>query len=199
VFSGAALPISFSKKKPESKNNEYDMEARKMQIKKLNFRWAAGAGAGFASVTGSIAENTVPKIVCDKDAFNADGTISPHIVREPRNETCLSCHAKPGWKKRGANFRSRTDIHLRAGFKCVDCHPAGKSAEDDRIRERNYTGSAREMIRLAMCGMIWTIPAGIVISVIQPASLERPWQNTPGCPGYIFTRLPAKPVIFPNV
>jgi hypothetical protein len=113
---------------------EYDMDARKTQIKKLNFRWAAGAGAGFASVTGSIAENTVPKIVCDKDAFNADGTISPHIIREPRNETCLSCHAKPGWKKRGANFRPRTDVHLRAGLKCVDCHPAGKSAEDERIR-----------------------------------------------------------------
>jgi len=45
-------------------------------------------------------------------------------------------HAKPGWKTRGANFRARTDVHLRAGLKCVDCHPAGSSATDARIAGR---------------------------------------------------------------
>jgi hypothetical protein len=66
--------------------------------------------------------------------FDKDGTLSPNIVREPRDKACLFCHAKPGWKKRGANFRSRTDVHIQAGLKCVDCHPAGSKAIDERIK-----------------------------------------------------------------
>jgi len=112
---------------------EYDFSQRKKQLAALNFRWAATAAAGFARVTGSVNGGDPPRVIYDKQQFNPDGTISPHIVREPRNTTCLACHAKPGWKKRGANFRSRTDVHLRAGLKCVDCHPAGSSATDPRI------------------------------------------------------------------
>ena len=53
------------------------------------------------------------EVVYDEQQFNADGTLEPHIVLEPRNEACVSCHAQPGWKKRGANFSPRTDVHLR--------------------------------------------------------------------------------------
>ncbi|MCD6304329.1 MAG: hypothetical protein J7M21_05135 [Planctomycetes bacterium] len=113
---------------------EYDYKLRASQVAAMNFRWAPTAGAGFAEVTGSVKDNQPVKVAYRKDIFDADGRIEPHIVREPRNEACLSCHAKPGWKKRGANFRPRTDVHLRAGLKCVDCHPAGQSAEDSRIR-----------------------------------------------------------------
>lgn len=115
---------------------EYDISERKKQLGAWNFRWAATAGAGFAKVTGSASDKTPVEVAYDKDRFNQDGTVEPHIVREPRNETCLSCHAKPGWKKRGADFRNRTDVHLRAGLKCVDCHPAGSSATDSRIAGR---------------------------------------------------------------
>jgi len=112
---------------------EYDMAERRKQIGLLNFRWAATAGAGLAAVTGSVEKGEPVTVAYNKAKFNPDGTVSPHIVREPRNETCLACHAKPGWKKRGANFRPRTDVHLRAGLKCVDCHPAGSAADDPRI------------------------------------------------------------------
>ncbi|NQT13600.1 MAG: hypothetical protein HQ582_12680 [Planctomycetes bacterium] len=115
---------------------EYGMSERKKQLGAWNFRWAATAGAGFAKVTGSVSEDKPVGVAYDKQLFNDDGTLEPHIVREPRNEVCLSCHAKPGWKKRGANFRPRTDVHLRAGLKCVDCHPAGRSATDSRIADR---------------------------------------------------------------
>ncbi|MDK2972967.1 MAG: hypothetical protein PWP23_2722 [Candidatus Sumerlaeota bacterium] len=115
---------------------EYDFRARKRQLDAMNFRWAPSAGAGLAAVTGSVAENTSVTLAYDSSRFNKDGTLSPHIVSEPRNETCLACHAKPGWKKRGANFRSRTDVHLRAGMRCVDCHAAGSHAVDERIRGR---------------------------------------------------------------
>jgi len=121
---------------------EYDVAERKKQLGAWNFRWAATVGAGFARVTGSVAEKKPVEVVYENGHFNDDGTVEPHIVREPRNQVCLSCHAKPGWKKRGANFRPRTDVHLRAGLKCVDCHPAGSSATDPRIagREKHQFG-----------------------------------------------------------
>jgi len=112
---------------------EYNHKLRNKNVMSLNFRWAPTAGAGFAKVTGSI-DGAIPvKVEYNKGLFRPDGKIEPHIVRSPRNETCLNCHAKPGWKKRGANFRARTDVHLRAGLKCVDCHPSGTQAADPRI------------------------------------------------------------------
>jgi len=115
---------------------EYNISQRKKQLGAWNFRWAATGGSGFANVSGSVKDGQPVEVSYNKELFNDDGTVEPHIVREPRNEVCLSCHAKPGWKKRGANFRPRTDVHLRAGLKCVDCHPAGSSATDPRIAGR---------------------------------------------------------------
>ncbi len=113
---------------------EYDFAARKKQLDELNFRWAPSAGAGLAVVSGSVAEGAPVTVAYDVSMFSEDGSLSPHIVREPRTETCLACHAKPGWKKRGANFRPRTDVHLQAALRCVDCHPAGSHAVDERVR-----------------------------------------------------------------
>lgn len=113
---------------------QYKMSVRNKELAKLNFRWLASAGGGFARISGSVSEGTPVSVAYDMTAFNADGTFALHLVREPRNEACLACHEKPGWKKRGANFSPRTDVHLRAGLKCVDCHPAASSAEDERIR-----------------------------------------------------------------
>ena len=112
---------------------KYDLAQRNKQLTALNFRWAATAGSKFASVKGSIEKGEPVEVAYNKELFKPDGTIEPHIVREPRNEACLGCHAQPSWKKRGANFSPRTDVHLRAGLKCVDCHPAGSSATDPRI------------------------------------------------------------------
>ncbi len=114
----------------------YDFGERNKQLGQLNFRWAATAAAGLAQVTGAVARNEAVTVTYDASKFDADGKLSPHIVVSPRNETCLQCHAQPGWKKRGANFRARTDVHLRAGMRCVDCHPAGSRADDPRINGR---------------------------------------------------------------
>lgn len=114
----------------------YNFSERNKQITNLNFRWVPTAAAGLGLVTGSIQDNEPISVTYNKTVFDPDGKISPHIVREPRDNACLACHAKPGWKKRGANFRSRTDVHIRAGLKCVDCHPAGLNAVDERINEK---------------------------------------------------------------
>jgi len=113
---------------------EYDYKKRNAELAKMNFRWAASAGAGFATVQGSVKASETPKVSYRPECFDADGNILVHIVPEPRNETCLNCHAKPGWKKRGAAFSPRTDVHLAAGLRCVDCHAGGSRAADPRIR-----------------------------------------------------------------
>ncbi|MBS0000448.1 MAG: hypothetical protein KFF73_15820 [Cyclobacteriaceae bacterium] len=113
---------------------DYNNQIRVEQITKYNFRYAALAGSGYGTVTGSVAENIPVTVSYSKEKFNADGTVEPFIVKEPRNTACLWCHAKPGYKKRGADFRPRNDVHLQAGLKCVDCHPAGRMATDERIK-----------------------------------------------------------------
>ncbi len=114
----------------------YDHKARQTQLAALNFRWAATAGAGLGSVTGKVAADESPEVTYDLGRFDADGNLAVNYVAEPRNETCLVCHAKPGWKKRGASFSPRTDVHMRAGMRCVDCHASGSKAASDRIRGR---------------------------------------------------------------
>ena len=113
---------------------EYNFKKRNQQLAKLNFRWAATEGAGFGRVTGIVASNQAPQVAYDLNQFDAEGNLQVHTVPEPRNETCLTCHAKPNWKKRGAAFSARTDVHLAAGLRCVDCHTAGSKASDPRIR-----------------------------------------------------------------
>lgn len=115
---------------------EYDFARRNTQLAGLNFRWAATEGARLGRVSGLVASNEVPTVAYDLGRFDADGHVVAHIVPEPRNATCLSCHGKPGWKKRGAAFSPRTDVHMAAGLRCVDCHAAGSKAADPRIRGR---------------------------------------------------------------
>ncbi|RPI49096.1 MAG: hypothetical protein EHM49_10480, partial [Deltaproteobacteria bacterium] len=117
----------------------YDHKAREAQIKALNFRWAASAGADFATVEKSVAQNAAPAIKYKTEIFQTDGKVALNIVREVPEEKCLNCHLEPDWKKKGEPYSHRTDIHLRARLKCVDCHVTGRSATDERIagRERH--------------------------------------------------------------
>jgi len=113
---------------------EYNLNKRNTELANLNFRWAATVGAGFGTVEGKVQANEQPKVIYDKTRFDQEGNVVVHMVAEPRNETCLNCHAKPDWKKRGAGYMTRTDVHMVAGLTCVDCHAAGSKAVDPRIR-----------------------------------------------------------------
>jgi hypothetical protein len=115
---------------------EYDYKKRNAQLANLNFRWAATEGAGFGSVVGKVASGEKPTVEYNKALFDEQGNVTVHIAPAPRNETCLHCHAKPDWKKRGASFSAHTDVHLAKGLKCVDCHTSGSRASDPRIRGR---------------------------------------------------------------
>jgi thiosulfate reductase cytochrome b subunit len=112
---------------------DYHNDARKKQIGALNFRWAATAGAGFAKITGSVAEKEAPAVTYNLSWFGADGKVTLPVMKKPLNENCLFCHHESDWKKRGQSFSKRTDVHMRAGLLCVDCHVAGRDAADPRI------------------------------------------------------------------
>jgi hypothetical protein len=113
---------------------EYDFKKRNAQLANLNFRWAATEGAGFGSIAGKISAGDKPKVEYKKDIFDENGNVTVHIAPSPRNETCLNCHAKPDWKKRGASFSAHTDVHMAKGLTCVDCHTSGSRASDPKIR-----------------------------------------------------------------
>lgn len=115
---------------------EYRYKKRNDQLADLNFRWAATEGAGFGSIAGKVAAGEVPKVTYDLSHFDENGNVLLHLAPEPRNEACLGCHAKPDWKKKGASYSSRTDVHMAAGLRCVDCHAGGSRAVDARIKER---------------------------------------------------------------
>ncbi|MGC8885528.1 MAG: multiheme c-type cytochrome [Verrucomicrobiia bacterium] len=116
---------------------EYDFKKRNSQLAALNFKWAATEASGLGKVIGAVINGQTPTVEYDVKRFDTNGNVAIlHIVPEPRNETCLTCHAKPNWKKRGASFSTRTDVHIAAGLRCVDCHAAGSKAADPRIRER---------------------------------------------------------------
>ncbi|MCF8296032.1 MAG: hypothetical protein K9J13_00685 [Saprospiraceae bacterium] len=116
---------------PQYNNNE-----RIKQINNFNYKYAALAGSGLGTVKGSVAENKTVEVSYNVEMFNPDGTLEPIITREPQNQACLWCHAKPGYKKRGADFNPKKDVHLNAGIKCVDCHQVGSMAGDKRINKK---------------------------------------------------------------
>lgn len=114
----------------------YDQKLRKAQIARQNFRWAATAGSHLATVSGAVKDGATPAVIYDTSRFAPDGKLALHLVRQVPPENCLNCHTEPDWKKKGASYSPRTDVHLRAGLKCVDCHVAGRHATDPRIRGR---------------------------------------------------------------
>lgn len=113
---------------------EYDFGKRNAQLADLNFHWAATAGARLGTVNGKVTANESPTVAYDLSRFDSEGNVILHIAPQPRNDTCLNCHFKPDWKKRGAGYSTRTDVHMAAGLLCVDCHAAGSKAADPRIR-----------------------------------------------------------------
>ena len=103
---------------------DYSAEARNTQLDSGNLGWAATAGAGFATVTGSVNTGETPGVVYDTAAFE-NGRVKINISR-PTDRNCLFCHGEAEVKKRGHVWDGRNaDIHTAAGLKCVTCHTAG--------------------------------------------------------------------------
>jgi hypothetical protein len=139
-----------------------------VQIVRENFRWAAAASGGIASVTGSAkdmpstydpffpeppAGKTPPTVTYRKDAFDQENRVSFNIVREVRNQRCYFCHSNVYYESGGKEkWSADEDIHLTAGLKCVDCHRNGLNHNIIR----GYPGEPpdpnnRQVVRTSTC------------------------------------------------
>jgi len=140
----------------------HDQAEYATQVARQNFRWAASASSGFASVRGSalgmpdnyniygtMLDNSTaipPSITYDETRFNAQGKVLFNLVRKIPNERCYFCHSTKtlsvslpnGHEGSSEKWTTDEDVHIAAGMLCVDCHRNGL----DHAMVRGYEGEA---------------------------------------------------------
>jgi hypothetical protein len=137
----------------------HDQAGYDLQIRKQNFRWAAAATSGFASVYGSakampdnydlysgaapdISGAVPPSIVYKKERFNDKNKIIFNIVREIPDQRCYFCHSATHVdKNRKEPWAGGKDVHLANGLTCVDCHRNGL----DHSMTRGYESESEDI------------------------------------------------------
>ncbi len=134
----------------------YDQAEYAAQVGRQNFRWAATAASGLATVSGS-AENMPdtydvlfgsmlddpkqipPSVSYDESRFDDGGKVFFDVVRDIRAERCYFCHSsKTIPATPSERWETDEDIHMVAGMTCVDCHRNGL----DHAMIRGYEGEA---------------------------------------------------------
>jgi formate dehydrogenase gamma subunit len=101
----------------------YEYSVRVQEIKKLNFEFAATAGANLGYIFGSVRNGQEPKVYYNTSKFQPDGKILMHIQR-PDDKSCQSCHNISTAQKRGNDWHNNyvQDVHSEQGMECIDCH-----------------------------------------------------------------------------
>ncbi|RKY11771.1 MAG: hypothetical protein DRP65_03290 [Planctomycetota bacterium] len=136
-----------------SASPSYNQSEFANQIAKQNFRWAATAASGLATVTGSVkalpglwlptdGSKDVPNVVYHKSRFLPEQKTFIDIQKKISNKRCLYCHST---KNIGAH--TDEDVHLSAGLSCVDCHRNGL----DHVITRGYEGEPNQPGHVASC------------------------------------------------
>jgi hypothetical protein len=132
-----------------------------VQVLRQNFRWAATASSGFATVQGSAGEmpdnfdmyTSVPPERSDKvppnvhynaSRFDAGGKVLFQSVRTIPPSQCYFCHSSKVIDHAVAErWQKDEDVHVAAGMICVDCHRNGL----DHHMVRGYEGEGTESDR----------------------------------------------------
>jgi hypothetical protein len=131
----------------------YDHDARFTAVKGQDFRWAPSIAEGlgtFASFrsAGAMADqwhpggnvpSTLPAIRYNRSRFDADNNVLFQVTRRAPANNCYYCHTSET-ELGDARWHSDTDVHLRAGMLCVDCHRNGI----DHAIVRGYEGEAAD-------------------------------------------------------
>ena len=134
------------------------------QISQQNFRWAATAACGFASVSGSakkmgetydylmpVAAEDAPTVTYRKDAFDHKYRVLFDIVRKVPNERCYFCHSNIDAGNDLERWAADEDVHLTAGLTCVDCHRNDISHNITRGYEGEDTVSKNPLAATTSC------------------------------------------------
>lgn len=126
------------------------------QVLRENFRWAAAATTGFATVTGSAADmpdtydpampeplsdpkKVPPGITYRPNTFGDQKKVLLNILRESPPQRCYFCHSNMYLAdEHTEKWTTDEDIHMTAGLTCVDCHRNGINHQ----LVRGYEGEA---------------------------------------------------------
>jgi hypothetical protein len=140
-----------------------------VQVLRQNFRWAAGASSGFATVQGSAgempdnydlysavppekSEAAPPSIVYNKSRFDVAGRVLFGVPRRMSVGQCLFCHSsKVIGPTRTDRWEGEEDVHLAAGMLCIDCHRAGLDHQMVRGYETEAQTTGRPAVASLTC------------------------------------------------
>ncbi len=109
------------------------------QIEDQNFAFAPTAALGVGTVSGSTkrlkddfdpaaegAAKQLPQVQYEGERFRKDGKVFFDLIRTPENSSCYYCHSNISSNSvTGERWLHDDDVHLRAGFRCADCHRNG--------------------------------------------------------------------------
>ena len=127
-----------------------------IQVLRQNFRWAATAGSGFATVQGSAAEMPdsydqysavppeksdilPPTVTYNSSRMDPSGRVLFNVPRKMPAAQCAFCHSsKVIDPARPERWEADEDVHMAAGMLCIDCH---RNGIDHRII-RGYEGES---------------------------------------------------------
>jgi len=143
-----------------------------VQISRGNFRWAAAASSGLATVTGSAEDmdemydpfdpfsvksaqsgrNKPPTITYHKNVFDYENSVFFNILREVPSHRCYFCHSNLYiGEEVTEKWSEDEDIHLKAGMTCVDCHRNGIDHNIVRGYEGEEATSDNELAAASSC------------------------------------------------
>jgi len=142
----------------------YRLGARNAELGRRNYRWAATAGAGLGVIDGAVFSASGPRadgggaglsaggwnvksrpVVRyrwqDRSLFTKDGMFrGERILREVSSAACLQCHRSPEARRSGTLYEPAFDVHLAAGFECIDCHPLAGDTKERRLQHQIAKG-----------------------------------------------------------
>ncbi|MCC9602467.1 hypothetical protein LOC67_18100 [Stieleria sp. JC731] len=148
-------------------SGSYDFNARREQIAKENFAWAATAALHIGDINGDVSrikdgsdpndediQKKLPQVTYNASKFAPDGTVFVDLVREPDNNSCYQCHSQRTIDEHGieARWTHDQDVHIRAGMKCVDCHRNGIEHHTVRGFPGETHPSGQPMVTLSCAG-----------------------------------------------
>ncbi len=144
----------------------YRLEERSEQLYRRNYRWAASAGAGLGKVSGAVFTYRNPSagpgqpgyeagvwnlskrpVVSyhwsNRGLFTADGRMKGSLIKKSvSSKSCLQCHAEGEAKNTGTAFSPDSDVHVKAGMTCSDCHPLSGKTKTQRLTHQIAKGKS---------------------------------------------------------
>lgn len=161
-----------------------------VQVLRQNFRWAATAASGLATVQGSAGEMPdnydlysvvppersgvlAPTVTYNSSRFDVANRVLFDVPRRMPHAQCAFCHStkliEPSPAER---WEGEEDVHIAAGMECVDCHRNG-------LDHRMIRGYAREAAETGRPGAAAFTCAGCHIGV---EGAEVPMEGRRGAP-----------------